>query len=392
MDVITATKDLAALCKRLAKADYVTVDTEFMRERTFWPQLCLAQVAGPDDAVAIDSMADGIDLAPLFELMANKDVLKVFHAARQDIEILYHLSGHGPEPMFDTQIAAMVCGFGDSVSYEALVTKLTKARIDKSLRFTDWARRPLTDRQLRYAIDDVRHLRMVYEKLAKRLDKSGRSAWVAEEMAALADPALYTMQPEEAWRRIKTRVADPRALAILREVTAWRESEAQNRDVPRNRIVRDEALLEIATHAPASAKELARTRGLAQSIAEGAMGRKILAAVARGVALPDADCPQAPQRRPTPRGIGPVADLLKVLLKMKSEKHDVAQRLIASTADIERIAAENEPDVPALHGWRREVFGNDALALKTGKLALMIRGRRLHAAPLPNDSKEGRND
>ncbi len=385
IEVITTTEDLAALCTRLAEADYVTVDTEFMRERTFWPILCLVQVAGPDTAVAIDAMAEGIDLAPLFALMADESVLKVFHAARQDIEILYNLNGRAPTPMFDTQVAAMVCGFGDSVSYEALAAKLAKARIDKSLRFTEWARRPLSDRQLRYAIDDVRHLRVVYEKLAKRLDDTGRAAWVAEEMAALTDPAIYAMHPEEAWRRIKTRVTDPRALAVLREVAAWRESEAQTRDVPRNRIVRDEALLEIATHAPPAAKDLARTRGLARSIAEGAMGRQILAAVARGVALPDADCPQAPKRRPTPRGVGPVADLLKVLLKMKSETHDVAQRLIATSADLERIAGENEPDVPALHGWRREVFGNDALALKTGKLALMIRGRKLQVVPLPND-------
>ncbi|MFQ5958666.1 MAG: ribonuclease D [Alphaproteobacteria bacterium] len=383
MAVITATKDLAALCKRLATADYITVDTEFMRERTFWSHLCLMQVAGPDEAVAIDPLADGIDLAPFYELMADERVLKVFHAARQDIEIFYHLTERVPKPLFDTQVAAMVCGFGDSVSYEALAAKLAKARIDKSMRFTDWSHRPLTDRQLRYALDDVRHLRVIYQRLDRRLEKSGRAAWVAEEMAALTDSRQYEMHPEEAWRRIKTRTTDRRVLAILREVAAWREHEAQKRDLPRNRIVRDEALLEIAARAPTSVKELSRTRGLSRGIAEGAMGRAILAAVRRGREVPDDDCPEVREPRPTPRGVGPVVELMKVLLKMKSEEHGVAQRLVASAADLERIAGDDDADVAALHGWRRDVFGNDALALKKGKLALQVRGRRLHAVPVP---------
>ena len=380
MDVITTTDALARFCRRVRHAEYVTVDTEFMRERTFWPVLCLAQVAGPEGAVAVDALAGGIELAPLFELMADARVLKVFHAARQDLEIFHHLTGRVPTPIFDTQIAAMVCGFGEQVAYDALARKLANVRIDKSSRFTDWSRRPLTERQLRYALDDVRHLRVVYERLSRRLDKTGRGSWVAEEMAALTDPALYAQHPEDAWRRVKTRRADPRLLAVLREVAAWREQAAQTRDVPRNRVLRDEALVEIAAHAPTSVEELARTRGLGRGLAEGVAGRALLDAVARGLAVPEGDLPPV-AARPAPRGAGPVVELLKVLLKMKSEEHDVAQRLVASVADLERIAGADDADVPALHGWRRDIFGADALALKAGELALAVRGGRVVLAP-----------
>ncbi len=389
MDVITTTDDLAALCRRLAKADYVTVDTEFMRERTYWPILCLVQLAGPGEAVAVDPMAEGMDLAPFFELMTDESVLKVFHAARQDVEIVHHLSGKLPVPLFDTQVAAMVCGFGDSVSYEALATKIARAKIDKSLRFTDWAHRPLSKRQLSYAIDDVRHLRVIYERLARQLERTGRAAWVAEEMAALAEPSLYFTRPEDAWRRIKTRSTDRRLLAILREVAAWREAKAQARDVPRNRILRDEALVEIAARAPVSVEALATTRGLGRKLAEGSMGREILAAVERGLVVPDEECPRVERPAPPARGIGPVVELLKVLLKLKCEKHDVAQRLIATTADLERIAGEDAPEVAALHGWRRKVFGEDALALKEGRVALAIRGRKLRLVPVGDNGPEG---
>ncbi len=385
MDVITTTDDLAALCRRLGDADYVAVDTEFMRERTFWPRLCLAQVAGPADAVAIDPLAEGIDLAPLHELMSDTRVLKVFHAARQDVEVLHHLSGQVPAPLFDTQIAAMVCGLGDSVSYESLAAKFAKVRIDKSLRFTDWSRRPLTKRQLHYAIDDVRHLRVIYERLAQRLENTGRGGWVAEEMAALTDLPQYEQRPEDAWRRIKSRNTDPRFLAIVREIAAWREQRAQARDLPRNWVVRDEALLEIAAHVPQSVDELTRTRGLSRGIAEGSAGRQILAAVEHGRTLHEAECPRVEKRQPVPRGAGPVADLLRVLLKMKCEEHDVAQRLVASAADLDRIAGEDAPDVAALRGWRREIFGNDALALKEGNRALVVRGRRVRLVPLARD-------
>lgn len=382
MKTITSTDDLARLCARLASADYVTVDTEFMRETTFWPLLCLVQIAGPDDAAIIDPLADGMDLAPLFELMANEGVLKVFHAARQDLEIFHHLSGHVPTPIFDSQVAAMVAGFGDSVSYEALASKLAKARIDKSSRFTDWSRRPLSDRQLKYALDDVTHLRVIYQRLAKQLEQTGRADWLTEEMAALADPRIYEQHPEDAWKRLKTRSTEPRFLAVLFEVAAWREREAQRRDLPRNRVLRNEALIEIAAHRPTSSDALARTRGLGRSLAEGAMGRGIIAAVERGTALPDADCPRLPAAQPKSRGIGPVVELMKVLLKLRCEEHDVAQKLIANVADLERIAGEDDPDVPALHGWRREIFGADAIALKRGELALALRGGRLQPVSL----------
>ncbi len=382
MKTITSTDDLARLCTRLASADYITVDTEFMRESTFWPILCLVQIAGPDDAVIIDPLADGMDLAPLFELMADEGVLKVFHAARQDLEIFHHLSGHVPIPIFDSQVAAMVAGFGDSVSYEALASKLAKARIDKSSRFTDWSHRPLSDRQLKYALDDVTHLRVIYERLAKQLEQTGRADWLTEEMAALADPRIYQQYPEDAWKRLKTRSTEPRYLAVLVELAAWREREAQRRDLPRNRVLRNEALIEIAAHRPTSPDALARTRGLGRSLAEGAMGRGIIAAVERGTALPDADCPRLPAAQPKSRGIGPVVELMKVLLKLRCEEHDVAQKLIANVADLERIAGEDDPDVPALHGWRREIFGADAIALKRGELALALRGGRLQPVSL----------
>jgi ribonuclease D len=376
--LITSTEELASLCQRLASADYVTVDTEFMRESTFWPKLCLAQIAGPDDAVAIDALAPGMDLSPLYALMADPNVIKVFHAARQDLEIFHHLDGRIPAPLFDSQVAAMVCGFGDSVSYEALVSKLAKARIDKSLRFTDWSHRPLTERQLEYAIDDVHYLRVIYERLASQLEETGRAAWVSEEMAVLNDPAIYEQHPDNAWRRLKSRSTDGRFLAVLRAVAGWREHEAQTRDLPRNRVVRDESLLEIAARKPATVDDLSRTRGVSRKLAEGVMGDGILAAIRKGTAVDQADWPQVKRPNPPARGIGPVVELLKVLLKMKCDEYDVAQRLVANTADLEQIASGNGANVKALNGWRRELFGDDALALQAGKLALSLRGGRIH--------------
>ncbi len=377
VNVITTTDDLAALCRRLAGAAFITVDTEFMRETTFWPQLCLAQVAGPDEAAAIDAQAPGLDLQPLFDLLSDPSVLKVFHSARQYLEIFHHLDGRVPAPLFDSQVAAMVCGFGEQVSYENLAAKLAGARLDKSSRFTDWSHRPLTDRQLEYAIGDVTHLRIVYERLSESLEKSGRAAWVAEEMTALSDPAIYEQHPENAWKRIKSRSTDGRFLAVLHRVAAWREAQAQSRDLPRNRILRDEALLEISARTPTTIDTLARTRSLGRRLAEGSMGQSLIAAVEAGLATPEQDRPKVAKARPANRNAGPVIELLKVLLKMKCEAHDVAQRLIATSADLERIASEDNADVPALHGWRREIFGEDALALKAGKLALSIKGGRL---------------
>jgi ribonuclease D len=384
MEPIADTESLAAFCDRLKTAEFITVDTEFVRERTYWPQLCLVQVAGPDEARVIDALGEGIDLTPLYDLLGDPAVLKVFHAARQDIEIFLHMSGRVPAPLFDTQVAAMVCGFGDAVSYEVLASQLAKARIDKSMRFTDWTQRPLIDRQLHYALADVTHLRIAYEKLRRKLDKSGRMAWLEQEMTELTNPATYRIAPEDCWRRLKPRSSSPRFLAILREVAAWREREARERDLPRQRVVRDETLSEIAAHAPTTAAELSRVRGLGKGQVEGRIGAAILEAVGRAQALPEDLCPTPPERSELPKGIGPVVDLLKVLLKLKCDEHDVAQKLVANTADLEMIAADDNANVPALHGWRRELFGEDALKLKHGRIALGLApdGRRLRMLPL----------
>ncbi len=377
MAPIDSSDALAAFCQRQARADYITVDTEFMRDKTYWPQLCLVQIAGPEEAAAIDPLAPGIDLAPLLALMGDQRLLKVFHAARQDIEIFVNIAGAVPAPLFDTQVAAMVCGFGDAVSYETLAGRLAGAQIDKSSRFTDWAHRPLTERQLRYALSDVVPLRTVYEKLAQRLAKSGRTQWLAEEMGVLTDPATYRQDPQEAWRRFKLRSNNRKLLALVRELAAWREIAAQQRNLPRNRLLRDESILEIAAHAPSTTAELARTRGLGKNFAEGKLGGEVLAAVKRVLAMPESDYPLPPPRREPPPGIGPLVDLLRVLLKLRCEENDVAQKLVADTEDLEMIAADDAAPVRALQGWRAELFGKDALDLKHGRLALTAAGKRI---------------
>ena len=383
MTLITDSAALAEFCARQKGAEFVAIDTEFMRERTYWPILCLVQVAGPDEAVAIDALAPGIELAPLLALMADTGMLKLFHAARQDLEIFFHLSGAVPHPVFDTQVAAMVCGFGDSASYETLVKRLAGAPLDKASRFTDWAHRPLSERQIEYALADVVHLRTVYERLQELLAKNGRALWFAEEMADLVDPAIYRSEPAEAWRRFRLRGrADQRMLGVLRAVAAWREAAAQQRDLPRGRIMRDEALIEIATHAPREIEQLARTRSLGKGVAEGKLGREILEAVAQGLADPNPP-PAIAQKPQSPPGLGPLIELLRVLLKQRCEDFEVAQKLVASADDLEAIATDDSAEVPALHGWRREVFGNDALALKHGKLALTAGRNRIELVPLP---------
>ncbi len=371
--VIADTKTLEALCKRLAHAPFVAVDTEFMRDATYWPRLCLVQLAGPGEAAIIDPMAKGIDLEPLLKLMADSRVLKVFHAARQDVEIFFHMAGDVPRPIFDTQVAAMVCGFGEQVSYETLVAHFAGARVDKSSRFTDWSHRPLTDRQLAYALSDVTHLRLVHAGLAERLEKTGRETWLGEEMATLLDPATYRLEPDEAWQRLKPRGMSRNGLGVLKEISAWREREAQRRDLPRGRLVKDEALLEIAASQPKRIEDLARIRALPRGNADGPFGKALLEAVARGLALPADKVPTLPDRPNLPRGLGPVVEVLKVLLKMTCETHHVAAKLVASVADLERIAA-GESDVPALRGWRHEVFGKDASALLEGQLGLAVEG------------------
>lgn len=377
MHVITTTDALAQLTADYAKAPFVTVDTEFMRERTYWPQLCLVQMARPgdarEDAVIIDPLADGIDLTPLFELMSNKNVVKVFHAARQDVEIFHNLGGLIPTPMFDTQVAAMVCGYGDQVGYETLVRRISKAELDKSSRFTDWAHRPLSEKQLVYALGDVTYLRDIYQTLSERLQDTDRGHWVAEEMAILTDPGTYFTQPAEAWRRIKARNHSPIHLAVVRALAQWRESSAQSRNVPRSRILKDDALLEVATARPKTAEELGKLRLIQREARRPDVANEIIAAVAEGEACAPADRPTLPAPPNRRQGSAAVADMLRVLLKARSEKLGVASKLLASSADLEALAGEEDPDVPALKGWRRQVFGDDALRMMAGELALVAR-------------------
>jgi len=380
MSIITDNESLAEFCRRLSGSDYVAIDTEFMREKTYWPKLCLVQLASDEEAHAIDAMVDGIDLQPLLDLMANERVIKVFHAARQDLEIFFKLAKKLPFPLFDTQIAAMVCGFGNSVGYDSLVKEIIGEPVDKSSQFTDWSARPLTQKQINYALGDVTHLRTIYKTLKAKISETKRNEWLNEELDKLTDQNIYLAPPREAWRRIKTRNTKPRFLAILREVAAWREVEAQNRDLPRNRILRDEMLIEIAHHAPSSVSELNRTRNINKGFSKHFEGNNILNAVKVGKSIPQDQCPVLPRRPKLHRGIGPVTDLLKVLLKMKCEQNGVAQKLIASSKDIEKIATHGEKaEVPALTGWRYELFGKDAINLVDGKLALVIHGQDLEA-------------
>ena len=377
MQVITETGELEAFCRRLAEHPYCTVDTEFMRERTYWPILCLVQAASPEEAAIIDPLAEGIELAPLFELLRDESVVKVFHACRQDVEIFYNLGGGVPKPLFDTQVAAMAAGFGDQVGYEPLARQLVGAKIDKGSRFTDWSRRPLSDKQLVYALSDVTHLRGVYEALKERLDAEERLEWVRQEMAALADPSLYAAPPKDAWRRLKLRGVKRKEIGVLMKTAEWREREAQTRDVPRGRIVKDETIFEIARHAPQSEGDLEKLRGLSKGFERSRAAEKLLEAVAEGLAIPEEDLPVSPameEKKPAPPD---VVDLLRVLLKTQCETHDVAPKLIASAADLEEIARDDAADVPALKGWRREVFGGPALKLKRGELALMLEDGRV---------------
>jgi ribonuclease D len=375
--LVSTTDDLAALCDRLRRESFVTVDTEFMRERTYWPELCIVQLAGTHEVAIVDAEAPGIDLAPLGALFADTSVTKVFHAARQDIEIFVLRFGVVPTPLFDTQIAAMVAGFGDQVGYDSLVAALTGAHIDKAHRFSDWSARPLSLAQVTYAAADVTHLRGVYEKLRERLDKDGRLAWVAEEMDALADPATYRADPEAMWERLRPRTGNRRLLGVLRAVAAWREREAQKSNIPRQRMLKDEALLEIAATAPDAPDALARARGVTEGFARGRSGSSLLAAIADAKALPDDRMPEAPNNRDGARPSPALVSLLKVLLAAKCEQHHVATKLVASSDDIDRLALEDSPDLPALQGWRAEVFGTDALALKAGRISLGVDGRRV---------------
>ena len=375
MEVISTTPELAAACGRLARHPVITVDTEFLRETTYYPLLCVVQMASPEEAVVVDALAPGIDLKPFFELMSNEKVLKVFHAARQDIEIVWHRAGILPHPIFDTQVAAMVLGYGDSIAYDQLVQRITGHRPDKTHRFTDWSRRPLSKEQLHYAVSDVTHLRDVFTALDADLKKRGRSDWVSIEMDILTSPRTYDFHPERAWERLKTRVRKPRELAVLMEVAAWREQEAQSRDVPRGRVLKDEAVGDIATHAPATLEKLGQLRALPKGFERSKWGADIIAAVQRGLERDLATLPKLEKPRNNSNGAA-IVELLKVLLRMTSERYGVASKVIATVDDLEEIAADDEAEVAALQGWRRELFGEAALALKRGQLALAIeRGR-----------------
>ena len=374
--LIATTEALDALCRRLAAEAFVTVDTEFMRERTYYPELCVVQLAGDREVAVVDAQAEGIDLAPLGRLLTDPAVMKVFHAGRQDIEIFVLKFGAVPTPLFDTQVAAMVAGFGEQVAYDALVGALAGGHIDKAHRFSDWSARPLSPAQVAYAAADVTHLRTVYERLRERLEQEGRLDWVREEMAALADPATYSPDPEAAWERLRPRTNNRRYLGMLRALAAWREREAQRANIPRQRLVKDETLTEIAATAPDTPEALARARGITRGFAEGRTGASLLAAIAEAKTLPDEALPAARGRdaaRPSPALVA----LLKVLLASQAEQHHVAARLVASSDEIDRLALGEDANLPALHGWRREVFGEDALALRAGRIALGVEERRV---------------
>jgi ribonuclease D len=372
---ITTTRDLAAACARLARAPFVTVDTEFLRETTYYPLLCVAQIASADEAVVIDALAPDIDLKPFFDLMVEERVLKVFHAARQDIEIVWHMAGRIPHPIFDTQVAAMVLGYGDSISYDQLVQRITGDNLDKSNRFTDWSRRPLAGSQLAYAISDVTHLRDVYLALADDLAQRGRSEWVGEEMEVLTSPDTYRAEPERAWQRLKTRVRKPKELAVLIEIAAWREREAQTRDLPRGRVLRDDVLGDIAIQAPTTLDRLSHVRSLPKGFERSRWGQDVIETVQRALARDFKTLPALERQKPA-NANGATVELMKVLLRMTSEQHGVAAKIVATVDDLEQIAADDDADVAALKGWRRELFGEKALALKQGRLALSIeRGR-----------------
>ncbi|CVI55671.1 ribonuclease D [Agrobacterium tumefaciens str. Cherry 2E-2-2] len=378
--MIETTAALAEACTELAKSEFITIDTEFLRETTFWPELCLVQMASPTLEVLVDPLAKGLDLTPLFELMANPDVVKVFHAARQDIEIIYHLGGLIPHPIFDTQVAAMVCGFGDSISYDQLVQKIKNVQIDKSSRFTDWSRRPLTEKQLDYALADVTHLRDVYLSLKAQLEREGRSLWLTEEMDILESRDTYDMHPDDAWLRLKSRLRKPTELAILKFIAAWREREARSRNVPRSRVLKDDAIFEIAQQQPKDAEALSRLRTIPKGWERSASGTAIVETVNAALALPKEEMPKAPRHSHAPEGSGAAVELLKVLLKLTADKHGVAAKVIANSDDLDKIAAEGEKaTVAALTGWRRELFGDVALKLINGEVALRFAGKKVEA-------------
>ena len=382
MTLITETSKLIDACERFSRDSFLAIDTEFMRERTYYPQLCLIQIAGKDEAVTVDALATKINLNPILDLMANHKIIKVFHACRQDMEIFFNLNRRIPFPVFDTQIGAMVCGYGESVGYDKLVRQITGVQIDKSSRFTDWSHRPLSKQQLNYALSDVTHLRTVYESLLNQLEKNGRINWLNEEFQNVLNPKTYDIPLDQIWKRLKIKNGRPKFLILVRELCAFREKEAQNRNIPRNRVIRDDILLDIAARSPRSSVDLAKVRSLSAQFAEGRLGKSILRVVAEASNIPESDAPQLEKlNKPKPQKPA-LIELLKVLLKHKSEDNNVAQKLIASTADLEAIAENDNANVLALSGWRKDVFGDDALLLKSGKIALSAAGDRIRVIPI----------
>ncbi len=388
MRTITTTDDLAAFCEAAKAQPYVTLDTEFLRERTYWSKLCLIQAALPGktgDAVLIDPVAgEGMSMEPLYDLFRHEATVKVFHAARQDLEIFWVEGRVFPKPLFDTQVAAMVCGFGEQAGYETLVRRIAQKPLDKTSRFTDWSRRPLSDAQMEYALADVTHLRVIYESLASQIAKNGRTGWVAEELAILTDPATYTVHPDEAWLRIKTRTQSGRFLAIVKELARFREDYAQRQNVPRARVMKDDALLEIASTKPTNHEELGRSRLLLREGRRGDIADGILAAVKAGLDMPADQLPRPEPERDIAQVNPALADLLRVLLKAKAETLGVAPRLIAPTSELDAIAA-GARNLPCLGGWRREAFGEDALRLCKGEIALTAKGSEVRTVRLNQD-------
>ncbi len=370
MTLITEQTQLVEACRRLANETFLSIDTEFMREKTYYPQLCLIQIAGKKEAIVIDALAEDINLNPVLELMENEAITKVFHACRQDIEIFYNLNHKIPSPIFDTQIGAMVCGYGESVGYDKLVRQITGIQIDKSSRFTDWSYRPLSKQQIKYALSDVTHLRTVFESLSSQLEKSGRTKWLEEEFKTVLNPETYNTPLDKSWKRLKVKNGQPRFLILIRELCAFREREAQNRNVPRNRIIRDDILLDIAARSPKSPHDLAKVRNLTKQFSQGKLGESILRVVETANKIPDSEAPPLEKVNNFQHQKSALVDLLKVLLKLKSEDFNVAQKLIANSTDLEAIANNNDANVLALTGWRKDIFGDDALLLKTGKIAL----------------------
>lgn len=387
MTILTTNAALQAFCATLSDCPYITVDTEFMREKTYFAKLCLLQISGPDrDAAAVDVLAgeEDLDLSPVWALFANPNIVKVFHAARQDLEIIYQLSGALPTPLFDTQIAAMVCGYGDQVGYESLVNDICKAKADKSSQFTDWTHRPLSQKQISYALNDVIFLKTIYEELKARLDRKGRNDWVLEETENLLDPGLYQFPPEDAWKRLKLRSPKPRDLAVLKELAAWREMESQKKDVPRGRILKDETLLDLTYQKPRTESELVRIRGVSADMAKGKFGKLVLDAIARGLAIPDTSCPIATTRDPLPQRLTPALEMLKMLLRIQASEHDVAPRLIADSETLENYVRDPKSTPSLTQGWRSEIFGSEAILMMSGETALGLVNGKIQKIKIKN--------